>query len=386
MSFLRRKHQDHELEQLRARLRTLELELSEARSDLSEAERQSHAHKETDREREAQLNTLMGLQNSELKAGLTDIQGSLASSVQSVKATLSCAETIAKDFSHLAGRSDEIAVELNGLAALSVESGVSVHEMTGSAGQISRVLSLIRGIAEQTNLLALNAAIEAARAGEHGRGFAVVADEVRNLADRTQKAIIETDDVIRDLQQNVSRVGGVFDNLVDRTKTLDEETANFKQRLDGMHRYVTGSFADIGQMADNVFVGLAKLDHVIWKVNTYLSINQRKPAFAFVSHHDCRLGKWYYEGEGKEFFASSQHYAGLEGPHEKVHSSTEVVFAKLGEETGVLDYAALVPAVQAMESASQEVFRRLDRIRDDVDRWSVLHETETDHQSVNNHS
>ena len=378
MQFLRSKRQDHELEQLRARIQTLESELSEAKSDLSEAERQNQAHKEADLEREALLNTLMGLQNSELKVGLTDIQGSLASSVESVKATLSCAETIARDFSHLAGSSDDIATELNSLAALSVESGASVHEMTSSAGQISRVLSLIRGIAEQTNLLALNAAIEAARAGEHGRGFAVVADEVRSLADRTQKAIIETDDVIHNLQQNVSRVGGAFDNLVDRTNSLDEETDNFKQRLDGMHRYVTGSFADIGQMADNVFVSLAKLDHVIWKVNTYLSINQREPAFAFVSHHDCRLGKWYYEGEGQEFFASSQHYANLERPHEQVHSSTEAVFAKLSQETDVLDYAALMPVVQAMESASQEVFRGLDQIGNDVDRWSIR-KTETDH-------
>lgn len=377
MEFLRRKQHKHELDELSTRIQTLELELTEARSNLSEAEHRTQAHKNHDLQREVQLNEFMSLQNSNLKLGLTDIQGSLVSSVQSVKATLSCAETIAKDFSHLAGSSDEIATELNGLATLSVDPGASVHEMTGSAGQISRALSLIQGIAEQTNLLALNAAIEAARAGEYGRGFAVVADEVRSLADRTQKAIIETDGVAHDLQQNVSRVGGVFENLVDRTKTLDEETANFKQRLDSMHRYVTGSFANIGQMADDVFVSLAKLDHVIWKVNTYLSINQREPAFAFVSHHDCRLGKWYYGGEGKEFFASSQHYAGLERPHEKVHSSTEVVFETLSQEAGTLDYAALMPAVQAMESASQEVFRCLDRIRDDIDRWSIP-KSETD--------
>ena len=135
-----------------------------------------------------------------------------------------------------------------------------------------------------------------------------------------------------------------------------------------MYTYVTGSFADLGQMADNVFVSLAKLDHVVWKVNTYLSVNQRAPAFDFVNHHNCRLGKWYDEGEGHEFFASSKHYPSLERPHEKVHETTKQVFAMLDTDTP--DYDALMQALHTMESASHDVFSCLDRIREDVNRWA----------------
>ncbi|WP_290437561.1 methyl-accepting chemotaxis protein, partial [Aeromonas caviae] len=99
---------------------------------------------------------------------------------------------------------------ITGLAGEVSDASQTIHELDGHAQQISGILATISGIAEQTNLLALNAAIEAARAGEQGRGFAVVADEVRVLSRRTHDSTAEIQQMIEALQQTTRKaVGGM---------------------------------------------------------------------------------------------------------------------------------------------------------------------------------
>lgn len=121
---------------------------------------------------------------------------------------------------------------INNLAEGASQSTEAVALLEENGTKIGTVLDVIKGIAEQTNLLALNASIEAARAGDHGRGFSVVADEVRGLAGRSQESATEIDVMINDLQQQTGQVSNLMMRSVEVSAQSAEEAGSSISALD----------------------------------------------------------------------------------------------------------------------------------------------------------
>lgn len=368
MIMSRAKHQQEvtvlmdECEQVRKENRELILQVQHLQAELAQFQSQADGGQE--------LNNLMTLENENIRSGLADIQGKMASAVGTMKETLSQLGEVNRDFEAISGDTHSIASTLHQVTRMSGESKEVVEELNQHAGKINSVLTLIQDISEQTNLLALNAAIEAARAGEAGRGFAVVADEVRGLADKTRTAIVDTRMVIDEMLNNVTKVNQSSGKVYGSVSEVEQSIGALGTTIAGLESLIDSSFANFGSMADSVFLSLAKLDHVLWKVNTYLSINMREPAFQFVDHHNCRLGKWYYEGDGRDYFSSSMHFNALEAPHAKVHGATHNIFELLQDGAG---YKVLLEELDAMEQASRDVFSCLDQIRADVESIARKH-------------
>jgi uncharacterized protein YoxC len=335
-----------------ARIGRLEAELAEARTRL--------AARDIDSEFQARIceESVHGLGRAQV----------IRDSLLSLRDTLAQGEKVAVESrmsnAFIQSAVGSISVDIHAIGAETRTLGTSLGVLSDRVREVDQIATVIKNVADQTNLLSLNAAIEAARAGEAGRGFAVVADEVRKLAGSTrseaERVIAWTASLRADLDgsaQAMARMTAKSDGLTEHAVQLSESMNGSMQALNDMGGSMT-------QASSFAFFNLLKADHLIFMADVLEAMHHARHGAVLSDHHSCRLGKWYY-GEGGQAYSALRGFAALEAPHASYHAAGIACLAAAAAgrpETALAEFAKMGPlseqVMQAIDNLAREAASR----------------------------
>ena len=296
-----------------------------------------------------------------------NLRSNLASSqtdLQRITQAVGTVADIARENADSARTSLAVSADLGGHLDTIAATVATVGDAAGALRQewqgIERALAGIAAIAEQTNLLALNAAIEAARAGEAGRGFAVVADEVTKLAGRSKNTVDEVQKVLGTLSARIKAMNDEADSAGSVADTVRAAVEDFRQRFARVAETSAEVIDRVAGVEDRAQVSLMKVDRVVFKQEAYRALAEGSDSSTLGSTDDSRFEQWL-SGEGRQRFGHVPTFDTLEKSQVTMHQEADRAIAALADH----DDERVVTQMDKVEAASRELLSLLDRLAEE---------------------